>query len=115
MSGGTQRRLERERRTIALMVGLYCRAQRHPAGGDGLCAACGELLAYAMRRVDKCPFQAEKPACARCPVHCYQPRMREQVRAVMRIAGPRMLIRHPVLTLRHYLDVWTRRPAARSR
>jgi hypothetical protein len=30
--------------------------------------------------------------------------MREQVRVVMRRAGPRMLLRHPLLGIRHLLD-----------
>jgi hypothetical protein len=34
--------------------------------------------------------------------------MREQVRQVMRYAGPRMMFLHPVLTLLHYLDEITK-------
>jgi hypothetical protein len=30
--------------------------------------------------------------------------MRQKVRQVMRYAGPRMLLRHPVLAIRHLLD-----------
>jgi hypothetical protein len=30
--------------------------------------------------------------------------MREQIRAVMRYAGPRMLYRHPIMTLQHMID-----------
>jgi hypothetical protein len=30
--------------------------------------------------------------------------MREKIRAVMRYAGPRMLFRHPIMTLWHYID-----------
>jgi hypothetical protein len=35
--------------------------------------------------------------------------MRDQVKAVMRYAGPRMLWRHPVLAIAHLID--QRRPA----
>ncbi|MDI8106979.1 nitrous oxide-stimulated promoter family protein, partial [Salmonella enterica subsp. enterica serovar Anatum] len=42
----------------------------------------------------------EKPACKQCPVHCYQPAKREEMKQIMRWAGPRMLWRHPVLTVR---------------
>ena len=31
------------------------------------------LNAYADKRLDKCVFGEEKPACKQCPVHCYQP------------------------------------------
>lgn len=57
-----------------------------------------------MQRVDKCTFQDAKPTCAKCPVHCYNPTMREQVREVMRYAGPRMVLHHPILSILHTLD-----------
>jgi hypothetical protein len=83
------------------MVGLYCRAQH---GESTLCAACTDLLAYAQARLDACPFAGNKTTCVHCPVHCYKPSMREQIREVMRYAGPRMLWRHPVLAVGHLLD-----------
>ena len=66
------------------------------------------LNAYAEKRLDKCVFGEEKPACKQCPVHCYQPIKREEMKQVMRWAGPRMLWRHPILTIRHLID--DRRP-----
>ncbi len=95
-------RLRRERRTIRLMIELYCHGQRHTP--DELCSECRQLSEYAMQRLDKCPYQERKPTCAKCPIHCYKPAMREQVRQVMRYAGPRMLLTHPLLTLHHYAD-----------
>ena len=104
MTPAQQRRLARERGTIETMIRLYCRGNGHAP--RPLCAECSELLAYAGQRIEKCPFRADKPTCAQCPVHCYKPDRREQVRRVMRYAGPRMMLAHPVLTLRHYLDEW---------
>ena len=52
-------------------------------------------------RLEKCPFQEHKTTCAKCPVHCYKPARREQIRAVMRYAGPRMMFRHPRLAFYH--------------
>lgn len=95
-------RLTREARTIEAMIRLYCRGQRHTRDRD-LCPECAGLLAYANLRLEKCPFQEEKTTCVKCPVHCYKPAMRERVRAVMRYAGPRMLLRHPILALLHLL------------
>ena len=97
-----QSRMQRERRTIRLMIELYCRG-RHRLG-DPLCAECQQLADYAMGRLSRCRFQAAKPVCAKCPVHCYAPAMREQVREVMRYAGPRMMLAHPVLAILHVLD-----------
>jgi len=87
---------------MAVMVELYCHA--HHKSADALCAQCSELLHYAESRLDHCPFGAQKPTCAACPIHCYKPTQRERMRAVMRYAGPRMLWRHPVLALAHLLD-----------
>ena len=92
-------RIARERRTVRAMIRIYCRANHGTAGG--LCSDCRELLDYAERRLACCPFGAEKPTCADCPVHCYKPAMRERVQRVMRFAGPRMLLRHPWLAIMH--------------
>jgi hypothetical protein len=94
--------MARERRTVEAMIDLYCRAQHSGEGAP--CAACADLLAYAQARLDACPFADDKATCARCPVHCYKPAMREQIREVMRYAGPRMLLHHPVLAVLHLLD-----------
>lgn len=102
-------RVERERRTIDAMIAMYCRD--HHGGGEGrLCEACEGLRAYASRRLDLCVFKLDKPTCVKCPVHCYRPDPREQVRQVMRYAGPRMLKEHPVLAIRHVVDGWRKAP-----
>ena len=100
-------RIAREKQTIRAMVTIYCRSHHGTAGE--LCPECRELLDYASGRLDHCFFGAEKPTCARCPVHCYKPAMRARAQAVMRYAGPRMLCRHPLLALLHWLDGRRRR------
>lgn len=99
-------RRARELKTIEAMLRLYCRGQGHR---DRACSECAELLAYAERRLRRCVFGDAKPTCANCAVHCYSAPMRERVRVVMRWAGPRMLLRHPILGILHKLD--GRRPA----
>jgi len=101
-------RLKRERQTLAAMVRLHCR-DRHGARG-ALCGECQALLDYALERLARCPFQAAKPTCLHCPIHCYRPDRRQAVRAVMRYAGPRMLWRHPLLALCHLWDGLRRAP-----
>jgi hypothetical protein len=96
------KRLAREWRTVKAMIVCYC--HDHHATQATLCADCQGLLDYATIRLERCRFGSEKPVCAKCPVHCYQPARREQVKAVMRYAGPRMLWQHPILSLRHWLD-----------
>lgn len=96
------RRLARERATVTAMIHLTCRA-RHGTR-DTLCEVCQELQDFADFRLDRCPYQENKPTCANCLIHCYSPTMRERIRDVMRFAGPRMLWRHPYLTVCHMLD-----------
>lgn len=83
------------------MVVLYC---EHHHGGAGPCEDCRRFLAYAEKRLEKCPYGDAKPTCAKCPVHCYKRRQREHAREIMRFAGPRMTWRHPWLALMHVLD-----------
>jgi len=90
----------RELKTIEVMVRMYC-AEHH--GSASLCADCTELFDYAQRRLQRCVFGDAKPNCAKCVVHCYKKEMRERIRVVMRWAGPRMLLRHPILGVRHML------------
>ena len=102
-------RITREKQTIGAMMHIYCR-DRHGKKGT-LCCDCSKLLDYARRRLDTCPFQEVKPACNNCVVHCYSAEMRKRVKTVMRYAGPRMLLRHPILSLHHLLDKRRRPPS----
>ncbi len=95
-------RIQREKKTINAMMRIYCRD--HHGSNKALCEECTTLLGYAHRRLDSCPFHERKPACNYCTVHCYSRGMRECVKTVMRYSGPRMLLRHPLLSLGHVLD-----------
>ncbi len=59
------RRIERERRTVTVMIEMYCRAHH---GAEGLCPQCAALQEYALLRIARCPFGSEKPTCANCRV-----------------------------------------------
>ena len=96
---------------MTAMIRIACHAH-HGTSGERLCPECSELLAYADLRLSKCPFRGSKPTCAKCTIHCYTPTRREQVREVMRYAGPRMLLYHPLLALMHLAD-GLRQPARR--
>lgn len=103
-------RLAREWQTMVAMVRIYCRDKHQTTGS--LCAECQQFLNYANVRLERCHYGPEKPTCAKCPVHCYQRERREQVRLIMRHAGPRMMWEHPVMSLRHWLDGFRKAPAA---
>ncbi|MBI2437760.1 MAG: nitrous oxide-stimulated promoter family protein [Lentisphaerae bacterium] len=103
-----------EEKTLRAMIAIYC-ARMHGQGGPpatlarsdcglgALCAECAALERYALNRLENCVFGAQKPTCAACAIHCYQPTMREKVQAVMRFSGPLMLKYHPILALVHLL------------
>lgn len=94
-------RIDREKRVVEIMVRLYCRRKE---GNDCLCVDCNALLEYAYHRLDRCPFGEQKSSCKGCSIHCYKPEMRERMRQVMRFSGPRMLLYHPWIALRHLLQ-----------
>jgi hypothetical protein len=98
-------RLQREWHTMQAMVQIYCRGHAHGSTADAvLCTECAGFLLYAARRLEKCPYGPAKPTCAKCPIHCYKPQPREFARQVMRYSGPRMMLRHPWLSITHLAD-----------
>lgn len=95
-------RITREKRTVELMIRLYCRNKEKNAT---LCPQCEELLLYAHARLDHCPFGESKGTCKNCNVHCYKPIMRQRMKDVMRFSGPRMMIYAPCAAIRHLLNL----------
>lgn len=93
---------EREKRTVAFMIRLYC--NKNHGTKNTLCDDCEALTQYAMLRSDKCPFMETKTFCSNCRVHCYNTQMREKIREVMRFSGPRMMLVHPVMAIRHLVE-----------
>lgn len=95
-------RIEREKQTVRQMVEIFCHAHHdRQNNSEDLCEECSELLSYAIARLEHCKFGENKSTCQKCSVHCYKPEKREQVRKVMRYAGPRMLWHHPIAAIRH--------------
>lgn len=93
---------EREKEIVQLMIRLYCK--KHHGTKKELCSECRALAQYAVQRSDKCPFMETKTFCSNCRVHCYKPEMRKKIRAVMRFSGPRMMLHHPVMAIRHVVE-----------
>jgi hypothetical protein len=98
------KRLEKEKKTIAIMTRIFC-AAHHGTDRKLLCPACTELLDYAKERLNKCPYGEKKGACSKCKIHCYKPGMRKQITEVMRYSGPKMVTKHPLLAIDHLLKV----------
>ena len=98
--------LAKEFKTIVAMTHIYCRdhhSLKNHGSISGLCAECSEFKDFAEYRLSKCPYGQDKPTCKYCPVHCYKKDMKELARTIMIYSGPRMLLRHPILAIRHLL------------
>lgn len=108
--------LREEAQTLKAMVGLYCGEKHGTSGRPGeCCPACEAFLAYALKRLASCPYGAEKPVCAKCRIHCYRAGEKAFAREVMRHAGPRLLLAHPVLSLRHLVKSLTVKASEKPR
>ena len=94
-------RIEWEKKTVRLMIELWCR-KKH--SGSPLCEECRALLDYSLARLEHCKFGEEKTKCHKCAVHCYRPEMRDRIREVMRYSGPRMILYHPIVALRYMIS-----------
>lgn len=97
-----QKKRQREQYIVAEMIKLYC--DRNHGSKKELCQEGKSLLDYAITRSEKCPFMEHKTFCSNCRVHCYKPELREKIRVVMRFSGPRMILVHPLLAIRHLLE-----------
>lgn len=96
------RRIDSEKRVVSRMIRLYCQRR---LGLESLTEEYRALESYAHRRLDGCKFGDAKPACKRCKIHCYKPDMRDKIRAIMRWAGPRMILYDPIAAIRHLLGL----------
>ena len=92
----------KELEVVELMIRLYC-AKKHKCK-YGLCTECNELLEYVKLRRGKCPWGDKKPFCSNCKIHCYKPEMRERIKNVMRFSGPRMILYHPAIAVKHLIE-----------
>lgn len=90
-------KINEEKQTVSAMIDIYYK--NHVATQ----IEKEKLLSYSIRRLDVCRFGEAKPTCKQCPVHCYRSDYREQMKQVMKYSGPRMLISHPILAIKHLI------------
>lgn len=94
---------QKEIMLVSQMIKLYCHKNHTNRNGKELCDECQELIEYARERSEKCRFMKSKTFCSNCKIHCYSPDMRDKIQKVMRYSGPRIIIYHPLLCLRHVI------------
>jgi predicted amidophosphoribosyltransferase len=102
------KKLNRDLKTLALFIDLYCRSCHTEAVKSTvclkthdlqallgrkltLCDDCRKLLTHAFVKRSHCPLDP-KPACKHCPSHCYNPAYRQRMRQVMKFSGWKMLL-----------------------
>ena len=96
-----------ELETIIAMTSIYCGDHHSQAE----CQSCAEFIEHAKQKLDRCVYGDKKPACKKCPIHCYKPDKREQARIIMRYSGPKMLFKHPLLAIKHLIKATKKFPA----
>ncbi len=99
-------KIKEETTALSALIDLYCRKNHGTA--NGLCEDCSALKSYAIGRLERCIFLPQKPTCARCPVHCYAPIRREEIRQVMRYSAPRFYLFRPALAVKHLYHTFER-------
>lgn len=91
-------KLRVEYKVVYEMIDLYHRKNDRFSDGE-----ISELKYYVRRKLSSCPHGSSKSCCSYCTIHCYEPRMREQIREIMRFSGPRFIFYRPGKTIKHLL------------
>lgn len=94
--------IQQEKIAVSYMIGLYCHKKHHQSNNQ-LCQNCEDLKQYALSRLTFCRYSEEKSTCEKCPTHCYRKDFQAQIREVMRFSGPRMLLYHPIIAIKHLI------------
>ena len=82
------------------MIKIYCNEVHQKHLDD--CDECNKLFEYAVLKINNCP-QKIKPKCVNCKIHCYHKKNQEKIKIIMRYSGPKMIWKHPILTLKHFI------------
>jgi len=93
-------KIRKEKATVEKMIRLYCE-KKHKSPDGTPCQECEDLLEYSHERLEHCRYEENKPTCRKCPIHCYKPTMRKEIRQVMRFSGLRLVFHAPMEWIRH--------------
>lgn len=93
--------IQKETKTVNLMIELYCKKNHH---SKLLCNDCKQLLKYSIERLNNCVHKMNKPPCSKCKIHCFKPLMRDKIRRVMQFSGPRIIYYYPLFAFQHFLQ-----------
>lgn len=94
---------EKEIEVVQLMIQKYCNGV-HKSKSGFICEDCKALLNYVILCRNRCPYGDNKPFCSNCDIHCYKPVIKSKIRSVMRYSGPRIILSHPLIAIRHLTE-----------
>ena len=94
-------RTARDRKVLEAMGRIFCKAH-HSGEKDpcALCSLCHEIVEVTLVRTASCPYGHEGN-CQDCAIHCQRGEAQERIREIMRYAAPRMVLRHPLMTMEY--------------
>lgn len=93
----------KEKETIRKTFGVYCRAN-HNTEGDKLCPKCTALLTTVFTKIARCPYGMSKPICEKCETPCFGEAATKSFLEVMQSSQRKMLLSHPIMTVKHKLQ-----------
>ena len=85
--------IPKEKANIKKTFGVYCHKE-HGTEGDKLCPKCTALLATVLMKMNRCD---------RCESPCFSKSQNIEFRKIMAANQKSMLLRHPIMTIKHKL------------
>ena len=95
--------IPKEKENIRKTFGVYCRS-KHNTEGDKLCPKCTALLTTIFTKIGRCPYGITKPICEKCETPCFGEKSTNEFRSIMSSAQRKMLLSHPMMTIKHKLQ-----------
>ncbi|MFR7871750.1 MAG: nitrous oxide-stimulated promoter family protein [Fenollaria timonensis] len=66
---------------------------------------CYELIMKAFRHTERCPHSFYKTFCHQCPTTCYKLTDLEQIEPIMKYAGRKIILKHPIMGLKFVINL----------
>ena len=64
-----------------------------------------ELIMKAFRHTERCPHSFYKTFCHQCPTTCYKLTDLEQIEPIMKYAGRKIILKHPIMGLKFVINL----------
>ena len=99
-SEGLKENRIKEKDNIKTSFSVYCNANHDTKDGK-LCPKCMALLTTIMLKISRCKYGITKPLCDHCDEKCFGDANNKTFMEIMDGSRTGMLLRHPVMTVRH--------------